>query len=89
MSAISLRLPDSLHNRIRILSKSDHISINQFVATAVAEKISSLDTETYLSNRAQRASRKSFERAMSMIPDVEPEPYDKIRESNKKNAAYS
>ena len=40
MSAISLRLPDSLHSRARLLSRRDHVSINQFVATAVAEKIS-------------------------------------------------
>ena len=73
MSAISLRLPDSLHNRIRILSMNDHTSINQFVATAVAEKISALDTEVYLLDRAKRASRK-----MSMIPDAEPELYDII-----------
>ena len=78
MSAISLRLPDSLHNRIRILSMNDHTSINQFVATAVAEKISALDTEVYLLDRAKRASRKKFKKAMSMIPDVAPELYDII-----------
>ena len=78
MSAISLRLPDSLHNRVRTLSRHDHISINQFVATAVAEKISALDTETYLSKRATRASRSKFEKAMSMVPDVEPDERDRI-----------
>ena len=78
MSAISLRLPNSLHNRVRILSKEDHISINQFVATAVAEKISALDTEEYLSVRAERASRDKFEKAMSMVPHTEPDEYDKL-----------
>ncbi len=78
MSAISLRLPDSLHNRVRTLSTHDHISINQFVATAVAEKISALDTETYLSTRAKRASRNKFEKAMSMVPDVDPDEHDRI-----------
>jgi len=65
MSAISLRLPDLLHNRARVLSKRDHVSINQFVATAVAEKISALETEDYLAKRAARASRNKFEEALT------------------------
>ncbi len=78
MSAISLRLPNSLHNRVRTLSKEEHVSINQFVAIAVAEKISALDTDEYLSTRAGRASREKFEKAMTMIPHAEPAGYDKI-----------
>lgn len=78
MSAINLRLPDSLHQRVRMLSKTDHVSINQFVATAVAEKISALDTEDYLKIRASRASRKKFETALTKVPDVEPAEHDKL-----------
>lgn len=78
MSAISLRLPDSLHNRARILSKQDHVSINQFVATAVAEKISALETEDYLARRAARASRDKFEEALAEIPDRESGEHDRF-----------
>ena len=78
MSAINLRLPDSLHNRVRVLSKRDHISINQFVATAVAEKISALETEEYLAERAARGSREKFEAALTLIPDQEPDDYDQF-----------
>jgi len=78
MSAISLRLPDSLHDRARILSKRDHVSINQFVATAVAEKISALDTEDYLAKRAARASREKFETALAQVPDREPDGHDRF-----------
>jgi hypothetical protein len=70
MSALSLRLPDSLHNRVKLLSLKDRISINQFVSSAVAEKVSALDTEEYIQKRAQRASREKFVRAMSRVPDV-------------------
>jgi hypothetical protein len=78
MSAIRLRLPDSLHNRVRDLSKKDHVSINQFVATAVAEKISALETQEYLGTRAKRASRKKFREALAQIPDVEPDDDDRL-----------
>jgi hypothetical protein len=77
MSALSLRLPDSLHNRARVLSKRDRVSINQFVASAVAENISALETEDYLNERAKRASRKKFEAALSKVPDREPDEHDK------------
>jgi len=77
MSALSLRLPDSLHNRARVLSKRDRVSINQFVAAAVAEKISALETEDYLSERAKRANRKKYEAALSTVPDREPDEHDR------------
>jgi predicted DNA-binding protein len=69
MSAISLRLPNSIHDRARVLSRRDAVSINQFVATAVAEKISAMETEDYLTQRASRASRAKFEAALAQIPD--------------------
>lgn len=36
MSSLSLRLPESLHQKVRELAERDDISINQFIATAVA-----------------------------------------------------
>ena len=76
MSTISLRLPDSLHERVRQLAKEDNISINQFIATALAEKMSALLTEEYLSERAKKGSRKKFKAALSKVKDVTPEEDD-------------
>ncbi|MCP4757750.1 MAG: toxin-antitoxin system HicB family antitoxin [Proteobacteria bacterium] len=78
MSKMSLRLPDSLHETTKILAKKDHISVNQFVTTAVAEKISALMTENYLEERAKRGTREKFEEVMAKVPDVEPAEYDKL-----------
>jgi len=78
MSTISLRLPDSLHETARELAKKDHVSINQFISMALAEKISALITGEYLEERAKRGSRKKFEKAMAKAADVTPEEYDKI-----------
>ena len=47
MSTLSLRLPDSLHDAARTLAKREHASINQLIATAIAEKVSALMTEDY------------------------------------------
>lgn len=70
MSTLSLRLPNSLHNHVRKLAEAEGVSINQFIATAVAEKVSALDTLDYLAERAARGDRSLFEAALSRIPDV-------------------
>lgn len=78
MSVLSLRLPDSLHKQVKELASRDGISINQFVATAVAEKMSALMTEDYLRVRARRGSRARYEAALAQVPDAEPDPRDRI-----------
>jgi hypothetical protein len=79
MSTISLRLPDSLHQAARDEARRDHISINQLVATALAEKISALKTVDYLAKRALKApSRKRFEEVMSKVPNRKPELKDRF-----------
>ncbi len=78
MSTISLRLPDSLHESVRNLAKQDNISINQFVTTALAEKMSALITEQYLSERAEKGAQKKFKAALLKVKDVEPETEDKL-----------
>ena len=78
MSAISLRMPESLHQHLRELAKKEGTSINQLITTAVAEKISALSTEDYLAQRAAKGSRAKFEQALSRVADTEPEPYDKL-----------
>jgi hypothetical protein len=78
MSTLSLRLPDSLHEQIKKLAKQDGISINQFISSAAAEKMSALMTIEYLEKRASKSSKSKFKKALSKIKDIDPEDYDKI-----------
>jgi len=48
MSALSLRLPSSIHRHIKEIAKNEGVSINQFISSAVSEKISAITTEEYL-----------------------------------------
>ena len=85
MSMMSLRLPDSLHRKVRELAAKESISINQFIATAVAEKMSALLTEDYLEERARRANPAAFDRILARVPDMPPMPGDERElESNGK-----
>ncbi|MDX1642450.1 MAG: YlcI/YnfO family protein [Balneolaceae bacterium] len=78
MSTLSVRLPDSLHKKLKELAEQEGVSMNQFITLAVSEKMSALLTVDYLKERAERGSRKAFEEIMSEVPDVEPEEYDKL-----------
>lgn len=78
MSTLSLRLPESLHKKVKELSKKENVSMNQLITLAVSEKMSALLTVDYLKERAEKADRKSFENIMNRVPDVEPEEYDKL-----------
>ncbi len=72
MTAISLRLPDSLHKIARELAQDEGISMNQLITLALAEKVSALATESYLEERAARGNRAKFEEALTRVADVEP-----------------
>ena len=78
MSTLSLRLPDSLHDELRRLADREGISINQFVASAAAEKLSALRTASYLEERARRGNRRDFEAVLAKIPDVPPPEHDRM-----------
>lgn len=78
MSTMSLRLPESLHQKVRELAEREGVSINQLVTTALAEKISALLTEEYLEARAKRGSREKFREILNKVPDTQPEPGDEL-----------
>lgn len=78
MAAVSLRLPDSIYETAKELSSKDKVSLNQFIATAVAEKVSAMSTESYLRQRAKKASKKKFLKALSKVSDTEPEEFDRL-----------
>ena len=81
MSTISLRLSDSLHERVRELARREGISINQLIHSAVAEKISALLTEEYLETRAARGNRRAFDKVLRKVRDLPPADQDRLEPS--------
>ncbi len=72
MSTVSLRLPKSLHKEAKEIAKEEGISVNQLIATALAEKMAALKTQAYLEQRATRGSRAKFDAAMSKVGNNHP-----------------
>ena len=78
MTALSLRLPASLHQAAREVAQQDGVSLNQLVMTALAEKVAALKTVDYLQARAQGADEGDWDAILSLVPDVEPEAFDRL-----------
>lgn len=79
MTALTVRLPNSVHQKVKELAERDDISVNQFIASAVAEKMASVLTVDYLKAEAAKGRRSDFERYLSMVPDVPAQSGDECR----------
>jgi len=78
--AYALRLPVSIKAEAEKLAAEDGTSLNQFVATAVAEKVSALRTAKYFSERKGRTNWDEFERIMSRESKELLQPGDEVPE---------
>jgi hypothetical protein len=78
MSALNLRLPDSIHRHIREIARRDGVSINLFITSAVTEKISALTTEEYITARAKKARKGAFKKVLERVPKRKPLPGDAL-----------
>jgi hypothetical protein len=82
MSSLNISIPDSLYQSLQELAIKEQISVEQFVTTAISEKIAILTTDTYLQQRAKRGSREKYEAILAKVPNVEPELYDQLPINN-------
>jgi hypothetical protein len=73
-----LRLPRSLKEAVERLSREDGTSINQFVATAVAEKVSALATARFFQDRQAQADFKAFDKIMKRRGGKPPRKADEV-----------
>ena len=70
MTAITIRLPNSVHQKIKELAARDDVSVNQFIASAASEKMASVLTLDFLKAEAAKGKRNDFDHYLSMVPDV-------------------
>jgi hypothetical protein len=73
-----LRLLRSLKQAVERLSKQEGTSINQFVATAVAEKVSALETARFFQDRKDRADFRAFDRILKRRGGERSRPGDEL-----------
>ena len=73
-----LRLPASLKAAVVDISKEDGTSINQFVTTAVAEKVSAMKTAEFFTARGTEADIEAARRLLRRDGGQPPEPDDRL-----------
>ena len=78
MATLSIRLPKSVHDAVKSFAREDDVSINQFIASAVIEKLTALDTAQYIENRGACGSKEKYLRMLKKAPHVNPREDDII-----------
>jgi uncharacterized protein (DUF1778 family) len=79
-ATLQLRLPRSIKFHLEKMAARDGISMNQFIATAVAEKLSALETAEFFEERSRRADMKLFNDVMSRDRGEPPRAGDELPE---------
>ena len=74
LSPYPLRLPTSLKAAVAEISKAEGTSINQFVTTAVAEKVSAMKTAEFFTERTSQADIVATRRLLRRDGGQSPEP---------------
>ena len=75
-STFPLRLPRSIKAAAEKLAKDEGISLNQLVATAVAEKLAAINTAEFFAARRSRADLQAFRRILRRKGGQPPKPGD-------------
>ena len=79
MATLSVRLPNSVHNAVKLIAREDDISINQFIASAVTEKITAMETADYIEVRAAKGSKEGYMNVLKKVPHAATREDDMIR----------
>lgn len=74
-----LKLPTPLKKEVARLAKQDGVFLNQWIATAVAQKIGVVETTAeFLKRRAGNATGSGLAEILRHVPDREPDPGDEL-----------
>jgi hypothetical protein len=80
VSKLAIELPESLQRSIAALAAQEGISVDQFLATAAAEKMAAMRTLEYLRAEAASGRREDFERFLAAVPKRELPESDRLPE---------
>lgn len=74
-----LKLPTSIKRAAARLAKEDGVSLNQWIATAVARKVGAVETAAeFFKRRAAGHSLDQLDEVLARVPNRPPEPGDEL-----------
>jgi hypothetical protein len=84
MSALTVNLPDNLHEKAREVAALKNLSMDALVTIALTQSLSRLIAEPLLEERAARATGNGADEFLDQVPGAEPPPWDKLPEGYKR-----
>jgi hypothetical protein len=78
MSNYPLRLPETLMDDARGMAKAQGVSINQFLATVIAERVGELKALSHIRSRIARADPAHARAVLALVPDRAPMEGDEL-----------
>ncbi len=79
MKTLQVRLPESVHGRLKSLAKQEGVSLNQVLVTAASNKVVRAETREFFAQAAAEYDPHAFTEALAAIPDVAPVEGDEIK----------
>ena len=78
MTTISTKIPDALFRQAKTIAEREDITLDQFIALALASQISSWEIGKTFTERAKKGDWEKARQVLANAPDVEPEDNDKL-----------
>jgi len=75
---LQIEMPGLVYRRAVEVAERERISLDQFITLAVASQVAVLEARDSLVERAKRGNWADFDRIMAKVPNVEPEPHDRL-----------
>jgi len=78
MTTINTKIPDTLFRQAKTIADREEMTLDQFIALALASQISSWEIGKTFTERAMRGDWEKAREVLAKAPDVEPEDSDKL-----------
>lgn len=73
--SVSINIPEDLYHEAKAIADAQHISVDDVIASALAERLAAWER---LKKRAAQGQREEYFKVLEKVPDVEPADYDRI-----------
>ncbi len=79
MAKLQLRLPESIHNKVRKIAEKEQVSINQLLVNSISNEIIRYETQQFFADRSRDFNEQDFLDALQEIPAVEASEEDRLK----------
>ena len=78
MTTISTKIPDTLFRQAKTIAEREDMTLDQFIALALASQVSSWNVGKTFTERAKTGSWDKSREILAKAPDIEAEDFDKL-----------